>query len=244
MGWLEARAKAGEPSAGLLLALYYLMRGRTPEALLAYNRLCPARPATVEQAQVLKLLAGAARMLPAPQRALVVREGDAAALLVPDAAAEDQQGTSLVARLPELATDAPRLVSVGPTLSESPLVGSVPVVVGAQYFQAPGEEAASSQAPSNVVARGGLTAAAAAAAAAAGPPLPLLFGSEAAAAGRDEAPPFHVPSVEPAAAVDSTAPERGLLAGAHEFDKVVLGVGGAGKRRRGAPVAGTCSTAP
>ena len=40
-GWLAGQASSHHPQCGLILVLYYLLRGRTPEALLAYAQHCP-----------------------------------------------------------------------------------------------------------------------------------------------------------------------------------------------------------
>ena len=53
--WLAGRA-AAQPQCGLILCLLYLLRGRTPEALLAYAQHCPPGAGGEVQAQLEELL--------------------------------------------------------------------------------------------------------------------------------------------------------------------------------------------
>lgn len=236
--WLERAAVGGHSQAGLLLSLFHLMRGRVPEALLAYNRLCPAARASTEQAQVLELLRSTASMLPPAQRALVVRQGSAPALLVgedsDETCGEMEMGDTgaLLARLPELVVeDMPRLVAVGPDEARAPLVGSVPVLVNGSQAEtvaatSAGERAAEcSNALAAVSATGPLSPRAVE---------PMLFGQDAVAAAREAAAaaaPLPDLFSQPAAAAPPPAVDRsGLLSGVVDFDAVLFG--SAGKRRR------------
>ena len=63
-----------------MLPLYFLLRGRTPEALHAYARHCPRTPATQQQLELQALLTEAARMLPAPQVRLLLQPAQTAAV--------------------------------------------------------------------------------------------------------------------------------------------------------------------
>lgn len=238
VSWLEAQAAGGRAEAALMLPLFYLLRGRTPEALHAYSRLCPGAPTSQQQQELAVLLAEAARMLPAQQRALMVQRGAAPALLPASSggAAEEGAGVPLMAGVAPVAADvAPALLSVGPSAAQAPLVGSVPAALEQQRLSA--AAAADSRA-----------APAAAKPEARQPEAqgvqPMLFGP--AATGQHGAAP-----VPPAAAsgfgaagfvaVDKTmqevVPANGQ-AGGHEFDRV-LGLataprqGGRSKRRFG-----------
>jgi Nuclear pore complex assembly len=91
ISWLQ-RSTHSMPSAGIMLTLYFLMRGRTPEALLAYAQygkhaaagaamvggavgaLSPSSSSSLVEARrhVEELLRAACRTMPAAQRALVV----------------------------------------------------------------------------------------------------------------------------------------------------------------------------
>ncbi len=144
ISWLQ-RSTHSMPSAGIILTLYLLMRGRTPEALLAYSlygkQAAAAAGAEEICGHVEELLRAACRTMPAAQRALVVGTAAEPALLF---SAEDQAmvaadggdgvggfgnaggGTALVSALPGLDTGGlPMLISVGPTSAEAPLVGGV-----------------------------------------------------------------------------------------------------------------------
>jgi hypothetical protein len=136
--WLEEAAASGHAAMALMLPLYFLLRGRTPEALLAYARLCPPAPASQQQADLADLLTEAARVLPAPQRALVVavRGGDAAPSLLPvgeegaEGGERQRGGVALTGSLPAVAADvAPAMLAVGSSPTTAPLVGSVPVIL-------------------------------------------------------------------------------------------------------------------
>jgi hypothetical protein len=147
ISWLQ-RSMHSMPSAGIILTLYFLMRGRTPEALLAYAQFgrqatamaaggaAAADGSSLEEAcgHVEELLRAASRTMPAAQRALVVGTAAEPALRF---SAEDHDmlaadggvgggGIALASALPGLDTGGlPTLLSVGPTPAEAPLVGSV-----------------------------------------------------------------------------------------------------------------------
>lgn len=149
ISWLQ-RSIHSMPSAGIILTLYLLMRGRTPEALLAYAQygkqaaVLASTAGTVGDGdsslkeacgQVEELLRAAYRTMPVAQRALVVSTAAEPALRF---SAEDQEiiiadgggsgggGTALISALPGLDTGGlPTLISVGPTAAEAPLVGGV-----------------------------------------------------------------------------------------------------------------------
>ena len=229
-----------------MLPLYYLLRGRTPEALHAYAAHCPQPAASREQQELAGLLAEAARMLPAPQRALVVVHGAPPALRQ---AGEEAGGVALMGAVPDLApagSAAPALVSVGPSLAEAPLVGSIPVLLEQQRLAA----AAAQPAAEGEQGGGGGAAAGGTAAQqrAQNQPQPMLFGQPAggAAGGRRQ----HAADGAPAAGAGFGAAAASPLdepmapagpAGRHEMDRV-LGLGGTpgggarggkGKRRLG-----------
>lgn len=154
LSWLQ-RSIHSMPSAGIILTLYYLLRGRTPEALLAYAKygnhaaviastagtagdLDSSSSSSLKAAcgQVEELLRAACRMMPVAQRALVVGTASEPALRFFE---EDQEmiiddgggrgggsTTALVSALPGLDSGGlPTLISVGPTAAEAPLVGGV-----------------------------------------------------------------------------------------------------------------------
>lgn len=147
LSWLQ-RSIDSMPSAGIILTLYYLMRGRTPEALLTYAKYgthvaeMTGTSAVLDSSssmkkvcgQVEELLRAACRIMPAAQRALVVGTAAEPALRFSE---EDQEkmiidggvhsgGIALVSALPGLDTGGlPTLISVGPTDAEAPLVGGV-----------------------------------------------------------------------------------------------------------------------
>jgi hypothetical protein len=144
VGWLEAQAAGGQLEAALMLPIYFLLRGRTPEALHAYATHCPRTPTTQQQLDLAALLAEAARTLPAPQRALIVQHGAAPALTPADGSSGGEAaGVALAAGLPALAGDvAPALLSVGPSPGQAPLVGSIPVLLEQQRLAAAAAAAA------------------------------------------------------------------------------------------------------
>ena len=151
ISWLEGSTQS-MPQAGLILTLYFLMRGRTPEALLAYAKATRKNGGDgggddeVETArlQLEELLRAAARTMPAAQRALVVGTAREAALILPGgsggASGEESDaaggGIALSSALPGgllLETNGgggggggvTPILSVGRTPVEAPLVGGV-----------------------------------------------------------------------------------------------------------------------
>jgi hypothetical protein len=138
LGWLEREAAEGQAYAALMIPLYHLLRGRTPQALLEYSRRCPAAPTSPQQADLAALLAAAAGALPAPQRALAVATAPGAApALLPATeqdAARGAAGVRLMEKVAEVARAelAPAMLAVGPTPTEAPLVGSVPALLERQ----------------------------------------------------------------------------------------------------------------
>lgn len=242
VAWLEAQAAGGTVEAALMLPIFYLLRGRTPEALHAYARHCPRTPSTQQQQDLAALLTEAARLLPAPQRALLVRQGAAPALLPAEAGdGEEAAGVALVGGgIPDVAAEgaaARPLVSVGPTAAEAPLVGSIPVLLEQQRLAA---AAAHTAADGDAAAAGGGGGAAAEHKGAAQQPQPMLFSAPAAGAagGKAAAAPAPVTGGFGAVATAAAAPPADVpmvpAAGAHEFDRV-LGLapaGGAGRSKR------------
>ena len=133
--WL-AETTATIPQCALLLCLYYLIRGRTPEALLAYAQHCEALPGSNPElregcVRVEELLRAAAKMMPAAQRALVVGTTHGGAVCIrtstsTDVEVERGEGVALVSVLPGLdAGGLPSVVTAAPVPSQAPLVGSV-----------------------------------------------------------------------------------------------------------------------
>lgn len=216
-----------------MLPTFFLLRGRTSEALHAYSRLCPRAPASQQQHELAALLAEAARMLPAQQRALVVQRGATAALLPAAAGGSREEGAGIPLMAGVIATAgdvAPALLSVGPTAAQAPLVGSVPALLEQQRLAAAaagGEKAASSAAQQQEAQAA----------------QPRLFGP--APAGQPQpavavpaaAPGFGAAGLAAAEAVQEFAPASAAASG-HEFDRV-LGLaiasrpGGRSKRRFG-----------
>ncbi|GAB4815684.1 hypothetical protein N2152v2_002730 [Parachlorella kessleri] len=155
-GWLASEAPS-HPQCGLILVLYYLLRGRTPEALLAYAQHCPPEPAGEDgtaQGHLEELLRQAGSALPAVQRALALREAPEPALRSADDPGAAQQGTAdgaegghgslpLAAAVPGLPTDgqAP-ILTEGPSLLRAPLVGSVPALLALRDWQRAQQEGA------------------------------------------------------------------------------------------------------
>ena len=132
--WLQ-NASSSFPQAGLLLTIYLLIRGRSPEALLAYAEY--GRAAQEDQSlatacsQLEDLLRAAARMMPAAQRALVVASAPETALVLPSQGrdvpmVEVGAGVAVASALQGLETgNIPSLVSMGPSHVEAPLVGGI-----------------------------------------------------------------------------------------------------------------------
>ncbi|PRW59389.1 E3 ubiquitin- ligase HOS1 [Chlorella sorokiniana] len=148
VAWLEVQAAGGTIEAALMLPIYYLLRGRTPEALHAYARFCPRTPATQAQQELAALLTEAARLLPAPQRALIVQQGAAPALLPAEGGdGEEAAGVALIGgSIPDVTAEgaaARPLVAVGPTAAEAPLVGSIPVLLEQQRLAVAADQTAS-----------------------------------------------------------------------------------------------------
>ncbi len=214
VAWLAAAA--GEvPQAGLMLSLFYLIRGRAPEALAAYAAHCPA--ADVDgggeeemeeggrlgelRAQLAALLGAAARALPAPQAGLATRRAAAPALRA--AGADGAGGAApLAAGLPGAgAPAAPALVAEGPSLAATPFVGSVAAM------------AAGARAARGAGGGGGAAPAAPA-------PRPLLFGGGPAGGSAAGTPRAGTPA--PFAPATAGTPGGGGGGGArHELDRVL-----------------------
>ena len=225
-----------------MLPIYYLLRGRTPEALHAYARLCPRTPATQQQQDLAALLTEAARLLPAPQRALIVQQGAAPALLPAQGGdGEEPAGVALLGGgIAEVAAEgaaARPLVAVGPTAAEAPLVGSIPVLLERQRLVAAAAQTASD---GDAAAGGSSGGAAAAQKGTSQQPQPMLFSAP--AAGSAAAPPVPSTGGFGAASAAAAAPPADVAmlpaTGAHEFDRVLglapaAGGGGRSKRRWG-----------
>lgn len=236
ISWLEGQAREGTQEAALMLPLFFLLRGRTPEALHAYAAHCPQPPASREQQELSGLLAEAARMLPPPQRALVVQLGPTPALLRAAAGqgGEEAGGVALMGALPDLSpagSAAPALVSVGPSLSEAPLVGSIPVLLEQQRLAA----AAAQPAAQDSEQGGDVSPRGAAAQQRLQQPQPMLFGRPA-GEGAPAAGGGGFGAATAASPMDEPMAPAGP-AGRHEMDRV-LGLGGTprgakGKRRLG-----------
>lgn len=221
------------PQAGLMLTLYYLLRGRTVEALTAYarfGRTCTAASAPEladAKAQLEGLLAASARLLPEAQRALVVASGPVPELRTGgedgvEDAMEIGGGVSVATVVPGV--EAPimsPLLSVGPSPSEAPLVGGVTVMGVAQQAKQGGAHAAASGAPKPD--QGSIA-------------MPLLFGSQ-------QAAPAAKPVAQPGSVFGQFGGGQlsggpGFVGGGHELDKL-LGVGAERKAhsiRRGRPM--------
>ena len=230
MGWLEAQAAGGQLEAALMLPIFFLLRGRTPEALHAYATHCPRTPTTQQQLDLAALLAEAARTLPAPQRALIVQQGAAPALTPADGSSGGEAaGVALTAGLPALAGDvAPALLSVGPSPGQAPLVGSIPVLLEQQRLAAAAAAAAAA-------ARAAAEAAGTERQAAGGgqqQAQPMLFGQQSAAGARGggaATPPssFFGNQAGASAAAGDEMPLSGVFPAAggsapgHEFDRVL-----------------------
>jgi hypothetical protein len=234
MGWLEAQAAGGQLEAALMLPIYFLLRGRTPEALHAYATHCPRTPTTQQQLDLVALLTEAARTLPAPQRALIVQQRAAPALATADGSTGSDGGSAGVALtggLPALAGDvAPALLSVGPSPGQAPLVGSIPVLLEQQRLAAAAAAtstaarvAAEAAGSERQVAGGGGQQA-----------QPMLFGQQGSAGARGSvaaAPSssFFGNQAGTAAGAGEELPLSGAFAGAgggggasgHEFDRVL-----------------------
>jgi len=118
-----------QPQSGLILSIYFLLRGRIPEALVAFARHgsqgggggSPELEAS--KAQLEELLAAAARMMPDAQKALVVSTGPQPALRSWGA----EGGTSLVTAVSGVAAgNLPHaIISVAPSVAQCPLVGGI-----------------------------------------------------------------------------------------------------------------------
>lgn len=244
VSWLEAQAAGGTAEAALMLPIYYLLRGRTPEALHAYARHCPRTPATQQQQDLAALLTEAARLLPAPQRALIVQQGTVPALLPSEGGdGEEAAGVALVGgAIPDVAAEgaaARPLVAVGPSAAQAPLVGSIPVLLEHQRLAAAAAQAATAS-DGEAAAAGGAGGAAAAQKSAAQQPMLFSAATDGAAGGKAAAAP--TPGGFGAVAGAAAAPTADVTmlpaAGAHEFDRV-LGLapaaagGGRSKRRWG-----------
>ena len=211
-----------------MLPIYFLLRGRTPEALHAYAAHCPRTPTTQQQLDLAALLSEAARTLPAPQRALIVQRGAASALAPAGGSSGGAAGVALTAGLPALAGDvAPALLSLGPSPAQAPLVGSIPVMMEQQRLataaaasaaaaaaRAAAEAACGGQQQAQAMLFGQQSGAAGARGGAAATPPSAFFGSQAGASaaagvgeGGEELPAFAV-------AAASGVP-------GHEFDRMV-----------------------
>uniref|UniRef100_A0A1D2ACK0 ELYS-like domain-containing protein n=1 Tax=Auxenochlorella protothecoides TaxID=3075 RepID=A0A1D2ACK0_AUXPR len=132
LAWLSAQA-GSHPPAAAMWALYYLERGRTPEALFAYAHAFPPGPPTSEpQAQLVALLERAARDLPTVYASLVVRvdPGARGPSLRPLSGGDDEQGAGertdvalgFALPTPALPGAGRRLLATGPRLRDCPLV--------------------------------------------------------------------------------------------------------------------------
>jgi hypothetical protein len=221
VAWLEHSARS-VPQAGLMLSLFYLMRGRTPEALRTFAALCPPGAGAGDESdgnsgrlaelrgELQALLRGAAEGLPAVQRALVVGRAPAPGLRAAEGAEEGGAGVALAAAVPGLdAGGLPALLAEGPTLAETPLVGSIPALSAAgrrQGVPGAGVGVGVEQQPSPP------------------PPVaPLLFGGGGGGLAA-------APAVAPRFDVVGAAPSV-VVGGQHELDRV-LGLGGAGDKGR------------
>ncbi|KFM23105.1 E3 ubiquitin-protein ligase HOS1 [Auxenochlorella protothecoides] len=132
LAWLSAQA-GSHPPAAAMWALYYLERGRTPEALFAYAHAFPPGPPTSEpQAQLVALMERAARDLPTVYASLVVRvdPGARGPSLRPLSGGDDEQGAGertdvalgFALPTPALPGAGRRLLATGPRLRDCPLV--------------------------------------------------------------------------------------------------------------------------
>jgi hypothetical protein len=252
VAWLQrSAARNGVPQAGLMLSLFYLMRGRTPEALHAFATHCPPPAAAGEdapaadgraarlaelRAQLEALLHAAARMLPAPQRALVVAHGACPALRVSqggDDADDDNEGLagSVALAAAVLGLDAggmPAVVSTGPSPATAPLVGSIPDL--ASGARRSGAADAAGAAEEGGAAPGGPAAVA-----------PLLFGQQQPSGGGGAAAGAGAVQAFGAAAVAAPLPSGPQ----HELDRLLgLAAPSATRGARGVRRASVASTTP